>query len=64
MIPKKIRRTLTIDKASYEYCVTGRFAKSIFVKNLGTKKSFSVYIDDEVGIHPWDIKKLIGEKKI
>lgn len=64
MIPKKIRRTMTVGKASYEYCVTGRYSKSIFVKNLGTKKSFSVYIDDEVGVRPSQIKQWIGEKKI
>lgn len=66
MIPKNIRRTMKIGEASYEYCVTGKYEKSIFIKNLGTKKSCVMFLDRGYGVAvpPSQIKEWIIEKKI
>ena len=66
MIPNNIRRTMNIGKDRYEYAVTGKYEKSIFIKNLGTKKSCTMFLDRgySVAVPPSQIKQWIIEKKL
>ncbi len=64
MIPKKKRRTIVVNNIEYEYSVTGHYDKSIFIRNLSSKKSKSYFIDGELKICPSHIREAILEDKI
>ena len=66
MIPKKIRRTIIVNKQEWEYCNTGGNGNSsIFVHNLKTNEKIQWYCDDcDIAIPPSRIKELIEHKEL
>lgn len=63
MIPKKIRRTITVNGEPYEYCVTG--CVSVYIKSLETGKEIKWWDDWKPkwkqSVKPENIKKIIEE---
>jgi hypothetical protein len=65
MIPKKIRRTIIVDKQEWEYCVKGRYEINIFLHNLTTNEKIKWYAEGEgTRITPKDIRTLIETKEL
>lgn len=64
MIPKNIRRTITVDNKKWEYCITGRYCAKIFLHNLQTNQKMKWYMENSGAIGPADIKTLIQTKQL
>lgn len=61
MIPKRIRKIIVVNGETWEYCVTGRWSRKVFLHNLKTNKKMDWYVEEAEGtaIKPSDIKELI-----
>lgn len=58
MIPKKKRRTITVDEVKYEYCISR--GPSVFIKNLTSLMEIDWNKDiEDYQITPKDIRELI-----
>jgi len=64
MIPKKIRRTIVVNKETWEYCITGRFCAGVFLHNLNTNERMEWHVEGEGSIKPSDIRILIEEREL
>ena len=64
MIPKSIRRTITVGNDEWEYCVTGRWSKKVFLHNLKTNEKINWHIEGGYMIEPKEIRTLIETKKL
>lgn len=66
MIPKNIRRTITVNNILYEYCVTG--CVCVFIRNMITNEKINWYQEWkdkwQQSITPKDIRTLIETKSL
>lgn len=63
MIPKKLRRTIVVNDATYEYCVTG--SVNVYIKNLKTNETIEWWMDEyHQQVKPSDIRELILMKEV
>jgi hypothetical protein len=64
MIPKKIRRTITVNGNDYEYSVRGVWDRHIFIKNITMNKSKRLYYAFDMEVKPFDIREIIINNNI
>lgn len=63
MIPKKIRRIITVNNDEWEWCVTGhKDQPKVYAHNLKTEDKINWWCEGECKITPKDIKALIMTK--